>query len=254
MEILFHQNYKEFLEYLPNIKSSLKEWLFTDVRLTVNCDKDFTVTQAADLLYGLFKNKEGKLYICNDREIIIMLRWGKGYALSEVTRNIERHLPEGSCEVHVHEPTPEGLGKLELLITYKKPAVAPSMADIRGMRRENIVVVADDDMYIRFLVKEGMSAHATVYEVSDGSEIIAAYKKYVPDILLLDIHMPNMDGTKVLQDILAIDPPAHIVMLSGDSSLENVKYTTQHGAKGFMTKPFKKDKLLEYFRKCPTTS
>ncbi len=254
MEILLHQNHKELLGYLPNIKSSVKEWILVDVRLTEQCNKDFSITMAADTLRDVFKGKEGKIYICNDHEILMLVHWGKDYALSEISRQVERQLPEGSCTVQVHEPSSEGLVKLEMLISYKKPTAAPSFADIRGTRRSNIILVADDDMYMRVLVKKGIDTLATVYEVSDGKDIIAAYEKYAPDILFLDIHMPNMEGTVALQNILARDPKAYIIMLSADSSLENVAFTTQHGAKGFLTKPFTKDKLMDYIKKCPTFS
>lgn len=254
MEILFHKHHKELLDYLPHIKSSLKEWLFVDVRLTEACDKNFTITNAADLLHSLFLDKEGKLYICNGREILMLIHWGRSYALSEITRSVEHYLPQGSCEVHAHEPTPEGLAKVEMLITYKRSSASPSLADIRSTRRENVVLIADDDMYMRMLVKKGVSSQATIHEVGDGKEVVDAYNKYAPDILFLDIHMPNVEGTSALHTILTIDPKAYVLMLSADSSRENVELTTKSGAKGFLTKPFTKDKLMEYIKKCPTFS
>ncbi|MGE3624284.1 MAG: response regulator transcription factor [Bdellovibrionales bacterium] len=244
-----HKNQQELLDYLPHIKSFLKEWLFVDVRLTENSDKDFTIGNAAELLHALFESKEGKLYICNDREILMLLRWGARPDPARIARSVEEKLPQGSCDVHVHESTPEGIAKFEMLITYRKPV---SLADIRRARTEKIVLVADDDMYMRMLVKKGAGEGLTVHEAADGKDILSAYKKHVPDMLLLDIHMPNMDGTAVLRDVLAVDPKAYVIMLSADSSRENVEQTLQKGAKGFLTKPFTKEKLQEYIRKCPT--
>jgi two-component system chemotaxis response regulator CheY len=128
------------------------------------------------------------------------------------------------------------------------------MADIRAMRRENVILVADDDMYMRILVKNGIASLATVREVEDGNEIIGAYKRYMPDILFLDIHMPNREGTDVINDILTIDPKAYVIMLSADSSQENIELSTRRGAKDFLAKPFTKDKLMGYIKKCPTIS
>jgi two-component system chemotaxis response regulator CheY len=197
----------------------------------------------------VFRNKEGKLYICNNREILMLLRWGPNHNTAEISKSVEERLPAGSCEVHAHEPTPEGIAKFEMLITYKKPV---ALADLRRARREKIILIADDDMYMRMLVKKGASDGATVHEIADGGEVLAAYKKYVPDILFLDIHMPNKEGTDILQDILALDSNAYIIMLSADSSRENVSLALKQGAKGFLTKPFTKEKLQEYIRKCPT--
>jgi two-component system chemotaxis response regulator CheY len=221
------------------------------VRLTENSDKDFTITDAADLIHSLFESKEGKLFICNDREILMLLRWGRTRDFSGVAKNVQERLPAGSCEVHVRELTPEGIAKFEMLITYKKPVI---LADLRRARQEKIILVADDDMYMRMLVKKGAGEGIAVHEVADGKEVLASYKKYVPDILFLDIHMPNLGGTNNLQNILAIDPKAYIIMLSADRSRENVELTAHKGAKGFLTKPFTKEKLQDYIRKCPTMS
>lgn len=254
MEILSHNDHKDLMAYLPYVKQSLKEWLFVDVRLTKDSDKDITIIDAATAVHAQFKNNEGKLYICNDREILMIVRWGQHNPASIVADNVGKALPDEGCEIFVHEPTAAGIGKLEILITYKKPVVATTYADLRATRRENIIIIADDDMYMRLLTKKGVGPNFTVVEVADGGEVLEMYKKVAPDILFLDIHMPNMEGTNVLQQVLAIDPKAFVVMLSADSSRENVANTANQGAKGFLTKPFSKDKLTEYLTKCPTIS
>jgi two-component system chemotaxis response regulator CheY len=253
MEVLSYKNHQELLDYLPHIKSSLKEWLFVEVRLTENSDTDFTVAEAAEMIHSLFGSKEGKLYICNYRELLMLLRWGQNVSQSPaaLTKSIEDRLPEGSCEVRVHEPTPEGIAKFEMLITYRKPV---GLASLRRARQEKILLVADDDMYMRMLVKKGAGSGITVHEVADGSKVLEIYKQYAPDILFLDIHLPNVEGTEILNSILAFDPLAYIIMLSADSSPENVGATKHQGAKGFLCKPFTKEKLQEYIRKCPTLS
>jgi len=254
MEILLHKNSGELLDYLPHVKSSVGEWLFVDIRMTDSSDKNFTAASTADSIYSLFKDKDGKIYVCNDLEILVVLRWRGDGPVSEIAGNVERQFPEGRCEVHVREATIRGLTTLETLATYKKAAGASSMADIRGTRRQNVVLIADDDVFMRILVKNGLALQATVREVGDGNEIIAAYKQYAPDVLFLDIHMPNREGTSVLGDILTIDPKAYVIMLSADNSPENIETATQKGAKDFLVKPFTKEKLMEYVNKCPTIS
>ncbi|MGB9151933.1 MAG: response regulator [Alphaproteobacteria bacterium] len=251
MEILHHNNYKEMLHYLSGIKLSQKEWLFVDVRLSDICDENFTISSAANLICDLYNNQEGKLYIYSDHEMVMIMHWGKNYNLSEIIESIE-HQQEGSYEIRVQEPTAEGLIRLHTLFTRGEALATHTMADMRKAREENIILLADDDMYTRMLVKEGCPADAKVYEVSDGAEVLAAYLKYIPDILLLDVHMPNINGTDILRNILALDPEAYIVMLSADCSKETIDLTASRGAKGFLTKPFKKDKLVEYIKKCPT--
>jgi len=254
MEVVRHKDYKELLAYLPHVKSSLKEWMFVDVRITDFSDKDLTVENAAQAVQALFRLREGKLYICNDREILLIVRWGKNNPPSAIADSVSKALPEKGCVVFVHEPTAAGLAKLEILITYKKPVVAPTLSDVRATRRENVILVADDDMFMRSLVKKGVGLNYTVVEVPDGANVLEAYKNKNPDVIFLDIHMPNIDGTALLQQILALDPNAYIVMLSADSSRENVEITTQKGARGFLTKPFTKERLQEFLNKCATIS
>jgi len=249
MEILSSKDRQELLNYLPQIKQSLKEWALVEIRLTDESDKSFSIVDAAKLVHTQFSDRSGKLYICNNHEILMLVHWGTNPNHAEIGKRVESGMPDGVCEVRVHEPTPEGIAKIELLVTYRKHL---GIADIRRARKEKIILVADDDMYMRLLVKKGIGADYTVHEVASGKDVVKSYKIHAPDMLLLDIHMPEMDGTEVLRSILDSDPNAYVVMLSADSSAENVAATTQSGAKGFLTKPFSKDKLQEYIRKCPT--
>jgi two-component system chemotaxis response regulator CheY len=254
VEILPHKNYKELLDLMPQVKSALQEWLFVDLRLTKDCDKNFTVAAAADLIHSLFKDKEGKIYIGNDHSMIMLVRTGKNYPPAELTNNIKRHLPEGSCEVRVSEPTPEGLNKLEVFITYKKTEATQSLVDIRKSRKENVILVADDDMYQREIIKKGLAKIGAVVEVESGDGVAAAYSRCNPDIVFLDIHMPGRSGREIVYELAELDPDSFVVMISADGSRENVADTWQKGAKEFLTKPFTKEKLLECVKKCPTIS
>ena len=249
MEIMSYKDHQQLLDYLPHIKSSLKEWLFVDVRLTEKSDPEFTITQAAELIHATFEHKEGKLYICNEREILMLLRWGANAQPAQISNEVKARLPEGSCEVNARAPTPEGIGRFELLITYQKPV---GLCDIRKGRREKIVMIADDDMYIRLVAKMGIGTAAAVQEVAHGNEVVPAYKQFAPDVLFLDIHLPGVEGLALLQQVLTIDANAYVIMLSADSSLENVQTALRQGAKGFLTKPFTREKLLDYIDKCPT--
>jgi two-component system chemotaxis response regulator CheY len=250
MDILSHKNYRELLDYLPTIKQTLKEWQLVDVRL-LDEDEGFTVARAAALLQNLFKERDGKIYLCNDNDIFMLIRWGQANHPQQIARRIEATLPPGSCLVEVQQPTSDGLQKLVVKI---KMGQAPEGSDAsrRVRRRENVVLVADDDMYMRTLVKKGIAAQATLYEVDNGREVIAAYKKYQPDVLFLDIHLPGKTGTEILTDLMNADPDAYVIMFSSDSSKDNVELAMQQGARGFMTKPFSREKLMEYLKKCPT--
>lgn len=257
MEILAQTNRKELIDYLPHVKSSFREWWFISVRLTDGSDKDFSADDASRLIHSLFGAKEGKIYICNDREIFVLLRWGKQHNPDEIAEQVESHLPAGTCEVHVHARTQAGIDKLELLITYQKPL---GLADLRRARQEKIILVADDDLFMRTQVKgfvhkimiNGVYQKTTIFEAADGNDVVSIYKKHVPDVLFLDLHMPNKDGFSILQEIQALDRQAYVVMMSSDNTPKSMERLLKEGARGFLTKPFTKELLCDYIKKCPT--
>jgi len=257
MEIIYQKDQTELLKFLVQAKQSLKEWLFVEIRLMEGYNSSFTINDAAKLLYTLYKEREGKVYICNNHEILMLLRESGKHVVSHVTKTIKEYFPEGSCEVEVYEPTPEGMRKLELKFTSRKKEDLDRgepipFAGIRNLRQENVILVADDDMYIRSLVRTSINGKASVHEVSAGDEVLSSYKRLVPDVLFLDLHLPNKDGVGVLQEIMAIDPKAYVIILSSDIEREKVSLTLQKGAKGFLAKPFVKEKLQKYVQQCPT--
>lgn len=124
--------------------------------------------------------------------------------------------------------------------------------DQRQGRRANIVLIADDDRYVRTLIRTSFSNLAEVIEAKNGDEILTLYQDYNPDMVLLDIHMPAKDGKIALREIRGIDEDAFVVMVSNDAVPENVRTTSLSGAKGFIAKPFSNDTLMKYAFRCPT--
>ena len=108
------------------------------------------------------------------------------------------------------------------------------------------VLVVDDALMMRktignFLAKAG---HVVVEEAANGNQAVAAYKNHLPDLVTMDITMPEVDGIGALQQIIAFDPQARVVMVSALGQKHKVFDALQHGAKGYILKPFTADKLL----------
>ena len=120
-------------------------------------------------------------------------------------------------------------------------------------RTENIVLIADDDLFIRNVIRKGLSGLAiTIEEVDKGNEVLEAYQRLKPDVLILDIHLPGESGIELLGSVFAADPKAHVIMISADSTSENVFIAKEKGIKGFLTKPIDKNRLINLVNKCPT--
>ena len=88
--------------------------------------------------------------------------------------------------------------------------------------------------------------------LENAETALQSYAQIAPDILFLDINLPNVTGHELLEKILLLDPQAYIIMLSGNSDKENVLQAMQRGARGFVAKPFTPDKLYQYIERCPT--
>jgi CheY-like chemotaxis protein len=113
------------------------------------------------------------------------------------------------------------------------------------------VLVVEDDPFSRRLVDVSLSTtpYSTQF-ATDGRSAILNHLKAAPDIVFLDIDLPDITGHDVLGKILELDPGAYVVMLSGNGNAENVTKAVKAGAKGFVAKPFTKEKLLHYIGRC----
>lgn len=103
------------------------------------------------------------------------------------------------------------------------------------------------DMVATYLKKE----HQVIL-ARDAKTGIMHFIDSAPDVVFLDIHLPDMKGHEVLKRLRLLDPTAYVVMLSGDSVRENVAFAQEYGAAGFIRKPFPKERILQYVQQCPT--
>lgn len=251
MEILSDKQYQKLMKFLPTIKRKQAGWQLINMRLDPAHTYGFNIKQAAEKAYSLHKEREGVLYLCSCREAFMLVRWEDKRRPLALVKQIEHALPMGCARVEVHDATEEGLLRLELIVDYSKTGQSP-FAKVRRRRQANIVLVADDDMFTRLLIRKIVSPFAQVHEVSDGNLVQDAYIAYMPDIVFLDLHMPGHTGPQLLRQVLAADPDAYIVVVSGDDLPTNAHRILQLGAQRFITKPFSKEALLAALTECPT--
>ena len=102
------------------------------------------------------------------------------------------------------------------------------------------VLVADDASFMRKLVAEVLvdAGHEVVGHATDGVEAVERYTALRPDLVTLDITMPNANGLQALEGILAIDPSARVLMCSAVGQDRKMLEAARLGAKGFLVKPF----------------
>ena len=113
------------------------------------------------------------------------------------------------------------------------------------------VLVADDAAFMRQMIREIIEPEGfeVIGEATDGLEVVEAYKKLEPDLVMMDIVMPKCSGIDALKRILAADRAAQVVMCSALGQESLVQEALQAGARGFIVKPFKPDAVVAALRK-----
>lgn len=112
-------------------------------------------------------------------------------------------------------------------------------------------LVCDDAMFMRHTLTEILKevGHTVVAGAATGAECINLYQRLQPDIVLMDITMPDMDGITATREIMKINPKAKIIMVSAMGTQDKVFEAISAGAKDFIVKPFEKSKFLSCIAK-----
>jgi len=112
------------------------------------------------------------------------------------------------------------------------------------------VLVVDDAMFMRTKASRLLSGEGfQVVEAANGAEAVELFKAEQPDLVLMDITMPVLDGIGALKAIKSIDDSAKVIMVTALGQRSMVLEAIRAGAKDFVVKPFQPDKLMEAVRK-----
>ena len=232
-----------------------------------------------------FSEEDGYIYVCENRDLLIMpaRAFRKDIArffAKSCTPLLPDPLPEGvvvlyETEVNWHELIMLCKKKVQIIkdrenaIEQEKLKAAEekkrekilnmrindnhiaSIPERRAQRKTPSVLLVEDDPFTQKLIHNTIRKAVEVTVAQSGYEAINFYADKAPDLLFLDIGLPDVTGHDILQKILGMDPSAYIVMLSGNGDRDNVLKAIELGAKGFIGKPFTKDKLFQYIEKSP---
>lgn len=113
------------------------------------------------------------------------------------------------------------------------------------------ILICDDSILARKQLKDIISTLGTptFIEASDGQGAIDKYKETTPDLVFLDIVMPKIDGNIAIQEIMAYDPKATIIIASSVGTQSQLKCALQAGAKDFIQKPLERQQVLDLVNK-----
>lgn len=113
------------------------------------------------------------------------------------------------------------------------------------------VLIADDAAFMRMMIRDILTKNGieVIGEAVNGKDAIAKYRELNPDIITLDITMPEMDGLQALKEIKKEFPDAKCLMCSAMGQQAMVIDAIQSGAKDFIVKPFQADRVIEAITK-----
>jgi len=206
--------------------------------------------------FGLAFTKElvhllkGKINVSNEQKIVtfevfIPLTIPKNKIdkdLSRNTRSMTKDAPQlYHSMVSLHSSTPVSV------VENNKQAILESL---EGDKRQKILLV-EDEAEIRDLLKNILKAHYIIYEATNGNEALEIIKKVIPDMIISDIMMPDMDGLELCSIIKNTPSTCHIafIILSAKGSIEHRTEGYESGADAYIAKPFHTNHLLVRIRK-----
>ena len=113
------------------------------------------------------------------------------------------------------------------------------------------ILLVDDAAFMRMLLKDILvkNGYEVLGEAENGLKAVEKYKELNPDLVIMDITMPEMDGIEAVKEIKKINPSAAVIMCSAMGQQSMVIEAIQSGAKDFIVKPFQADRIIEAVRK-----
>lgn len=232
--------------------------------------------------FGIINNemadKDGYIFFFSDDDVVLLCTSVPKKTLEEIVREIRMHIPDHALlglempfdvtyDLSVSWEALYDLAREKLaaatarLETHGEEKQSESSFVSKGdddllirriERRKTTILLVEDDPLSLHIARKALMTDFTVVTADDGAAARTAYLTHAPDVVFLDIGLPDMTGHQVLHNLLAVDPAAYIVMLSANSTREDIMKAMQGGAKGFVGKPFSRAKLLQYIAQAPT--
>lgn len=113
------------------------------------------------------------------------------------------------------------------------------------------VLVVDDAAFMRMMIRDILSKEGyVIHEAVNGRDAVEKYAELRPDLVTMDITMPEMSGLEALRSIRESDPNARVLMVSAMGQQKMIVEALELGAMDFLVKPFQPTKVLETVKKC----
>ena len=241
--------FENFLRLLHEIPDSYMAQVYIcQDRDVFTLMKGFMQRQFTDLLTKLSESLDDKNLLSLADIMEVEVHWVKLDTMCQkkivTIKNQESRVSEEKRKAMAEMATLKVLEKLD-------PELVSTIQERREKRQESLVMIVDDDQISRTLAGNVIRDHYNWTYAKDGKSALTEYVGSAPDVLFLDIGLPDINGHDILECIFQIDPAAYIIMFSGRKDKENIMKALEAGAQGFVGKPFTRDKLFQYINHSP---
>jgi two-component system chemotaxis response regulator CheY len=242
------KNLRDLITALSNVFLDLESKAFIfhdhDVIITYKGNTTLILDDAYKVITNITTENAQKITSVFDLEkaaSIIRNICNKKIELEHLTKQAEKRSEEEALEEFKKDTSP-----LEISLDAN---LVNSLVSRKNENAQTKILLIEDDAFSRRLVKNILSKEYDVVEAESGKEALMEFLTYAPNIVFLDINLPDCTGMELLEKLISLDNKSYVVMLSGNAFKDNIVLSMQKGAKGFVAKPFPKDKIFHYLEK-----
>lgn len=251
MILIDKEDQNQILTFIPLIKIDYSQWHIVSLRFNAKTQEE--TDSILEKFVTMNADKEGFCLLESEGKALSIIKLGTVEKYSDVKNDMEKKLEGQKCRILAKKMSANGIKQIQINLTENQSTENNQFLVLsREEREKNVILVIDDDLFIRQTLVSLLSDNAEVKEAADGKNAVKIYSQYNPDIVILDIHMPESNGLSILSEILDIDPDAFIIMSSSDAKKDNVINAVKRGAIGFLVKPIQKEKIESYLKQCIT--
>lgn len=212
------------------------------------------------LLETTVGEKDGATYFCTGGNVLVFCREPAPHLLENLGRHATSLLSAAGvpAEAIICE-LPRDMAHLSRSYSYdhifdrrEHPLLPPppAAAERQDTTPEcHRVLLVEDDPVTRWLVRCALKGECLLSTAQGAKAAITSYRAFRPDVVFLDLGLPDGRGQDVLKEILKADPLAYIVIFSSHDTMENIVSALDNGARGFIPKPFNRELMLAHLQR-----
>lgn len=209
-------------------------------------NKPLLHTEITEIIERYFGDKNGTAIFAPPYDIYLFCKNAMPQLLRDVGEQIARHILEKTgttCGVSMWELASDDQWPMNRSFEGSPPSA------LGNLQQSTTVLLVEDDPVTRWIVRSTLKGKCTLLTAGTGGAGVDSYRKCQPDLVLLDINLPDKSGQEVMKEIFDGDPKANVVVFTGQGNLETMIEMLEAGAAGFIAKPFTRQRILNCIQK-----